>query len=91
MRQRGLPGYQNCYADRFADRYADRLPAIPVTTFSTVSRARLRHANAGPQPAGIAQGCELAGRGERELRRAAPPGRWHQRERRGALRALGVG
>ena len=35
---------------------------------------------AGPQPATIAEGRELA---ERELRRAAPPGRWHRRKRRG--------
>ena len=34
----------------------------PVTTFSTASRARLRHASAGPQPGYNAEGRELAER-----------------------------
>ena len=40
---------------------AHRVECSPVTTFSTSSRARLRHASAGPPPAAIAEGRELAG------------------------------
>ena len=48
-----------------------------VTTFSTVSRARLRHASAEPQP-GFTTEARASRAGKRELRRAAPPGRWRR-------------
>ena len=45
----------------------------------------------GRSPADSAGERELAETGKRELRRAAPPGRWRRRERRGTVRARGVG
>jgi hypothetical protein len=50
-----------------------------VTTFSTISRARLRRASSGLQ-ARRQRRRTRNGRGRmRELRREAPPGRWHRR------------
>ena len=54
-----------------------------VTTFSTGSRARLRHASAGPQPGTQRRRARAGRERKRELRRAAPPGRWRRRGKAG--------